>query len=139
MKNQERKPLVSVTAQDCEWQFFRAGGNGGQNQNKVNSGARCIHHPSGARGEARDSRDQRQNRVSAFERMASTSEFQTWLRLESARVLAGEQTIEAMIEKEVERQMHPKNLRFEYRSRVSNPDVWVEIESHSSPEEGGLE
>lgn len=51
-----RTLLFSVSANDCEMQTFRSGGKGGQHQNKVSSGVRFIHVPSGARGEARDAR-----------------------------------------------------------------------------------
>lgn len=65
-----RKLLFSVTLKDCEVQTFRAGGKGGQNQNKRDTGVRIIHHPSGARGEARDERSQLCNKRLAFKRMA---------------------------------------------------------------------
>ncbi len=55
----------SVTKADCEWQYFRAGGKGGQHQNKTSSGVRVIHHPSEARGESREERSQLQNRKAA--------------------------------------------------------------------------
>jgi len=75
------KTLVfTVTIKDCEQQFFRAGGKGGQNQNKRETGVRIIHHPSGARGEARDERSQEQNRKLAFRRMAESKEFQYWAK-----------------------------------------------------------
>jgi protein subunit release factor B len=57
-----RELVLSVTLKDCEVQTFRAGGKGGQNQNKRDTGVRIIHHPSGARGEARDERSQLQNK-----------------------------------------------------------------------------
>jgi protein subunit release factor A len=77
--------LFSVTKKDFVRQTFRSGGKGGQNQNKVESGVRLIHPPSGARGEARDSRDQKRNEISAFERLVATKQFQMWLRIEIAR------------------------------------------------------
>lgn len=81
----EKRLLFSVTKKDLIRQTFRSGGSGGQNQNKVESGVRFIHEPSGARGEARDSRDQKTNERSAFERMVATKEFQIWLKLEIAK------------------------------------------------------
>lgn len=63
--------MFSVTLKDCEVQTFRSGGKGGQNQNKRDTGVRIIHHPSGARGEARDERSQLQNKRLAFVRMAN--------------------------------------------------------------------
>ena len=65
-----RQLMFSVTMKDCELQTFRCGGKGGQNQNKRDTGVRIIHHPSGARGEARDERSQLQNKRLAFKRMA---------------------------------------------------------------------
>lgn len=65
-----RQLMFSVTLRDCEVQTFRSGGKGGQNQNKRDTGVRIIHHPSGARGEARDERSQLQNKRLAFKRMA---------------------------------------------------------------------
>jgi len=58
----ERELMFSVTLTDCDVQTFRAGGKGGQNQNKRETGVRIIHRASGARGEARDERSQLQNK-----------------------------------------------------------------------------
>lgn len=71
--------ILSVTIHDCEVQTFRAGGNGGQNQNKRDTGVRVIHHPSGARGESREERSQLQNKRKAFVRMTQTVDFRLWL------------------------------------------------------------
>lgn len=81
----EKHLLFSVTAKDFEIQTFRSGGKGGQNQNKVNSGVRLIHRASGARGEARDSRHQHQNRLAAFQRLLATPEWRGWHAMEVAR------------------------------------------------------
>lgn len=75
-----RQNILSVTIHDCEVQTFRAGGKGGQNQNKRDTGVRIIHPPSGARGEARDERSQLQNKRRAFLRMTQTPKFRVWLR-----------------------------------------------------------
>jgi protein subunit release factor B len=71
-----RTKILSVTTADCELQTFRSGGKGGQNQNKRDSGARYIHHPSGARGESREERTQWQNRKIAWRKMVESPTFQ---------------------------------------------------------------
>jgi protein subunit release factor B len=102
-----RRLVLRVTLKDCEVQHFRAGGKGGQNQNKRSTGARVIHHPSGARGEARDERSQLQNTRLAFRRMAESATFRAWVRMEGGRREA--------IEAEVERAMDPRHIRVEVR------------------------
>ena len=82
-----KRLLFSVTKKDLIRQTFRSGGKGGQNQNKVESGVRFIHPPSGARGEARDSRDQKHNERAAFERLAPSAKFNAWHKIECARLL----------------------------------------------------
>jgi hypothetical protein len=77
-----RKHVFSVTAKDLRIDTFRAGGKGGQNQNKVNSGVRITHDASGAVGESREHRDQLQNKKAAFKRMTESKEFQSWIALQ---------------------------------------------------------
>jgi protein subunit release factor A len=102
-----------VSLADCDVQTFRAGGKGGQNQNKRDTGVRVIHRASGARGEARDERSQLQNKTLAFERMLASPEFQRWVREGElpARVIAA-----------VEREMWPDRIRVE----VFVDGKWVE-------------
>lgn len=118
--------LFSVTASDCTWQFFCAGGNGGQHQNKTASACRCIHKESGSVGESRDCKSQWQNKKAAFERMAQSPKMQTWLKMEAGRrMVTGEEKRrrEAAIESAVERAMSPSNLKFE----VKQNGQWREI------------
>ncbi len=77
----KKTKLFSVTASDCQWDVFRGSGDGGQKRQKTSSGVRCTHPPSGAVGKATDSREQSQNRKTAFKRMSETPEFQSWLKL----------------------------------------------------------
>jgi protein subunit release factor B len=86
-----RQLAFSVTLADCTVQTFRAGGKGGQNQNKRETGVRIIHPPSGARGESRDERSQLQNKKLAWRRMSESKAFQAWCRKqvgEDARTIA---------------------------------------------------
>lgn len=115
----ERKPLVSVTKDDFELQTFRAGGKGGQGQNKRSTGVRLIHKASGARGEARDERSFDQNRKNAFSRLVETKEFKNWLKIETSRALGNE----VAIEEQVRRAMNPKNIRTEVKDDNGR---WVE-------------
>ncbi len=119
MASDSRKPLVSITSKDFEVQTFRAGGSGGQNQNKVNSGVRIIHKDSGARGEARDQRTFGQNRKNAFLRLTESATFKNWLKIETSRALGHE--IE--IEEQVRRAMDPRNIRVEVKDEKGR---WVE-------------
>ena len=102
-----RERVLHITKKDFVEQTFRAGGNGGQNQNKRDTGVRLIHPPSGARGEARDARTQAANRKAAFVRLVGSETFQRWLRIEHARA-CGE------LDRWVDDQMRPENLLVEY-------------------------
>jgi protein subunit release factor B len=55
---------------DSDLEFFIAGGPGGQHRNKVESGVRLVHRPTGVIVTATERRSQHANREVAFERMA---------------------------------------------------------------------
>jgi protein subunit release factor B len=59
---------------DCEVEFFIASGPGGQHRNKVETGVRLIHRPSGITVTATERRSQHANREMAFERTAERLE-----------------------------------------------------------------
>lgn len=112
--------MLSVTIDQCEVQTFRAGGPGGQNQNKRDTGVRVIHPPSGARGECREERSQLANKRRAFHRMACSPKFRVWL----ARELGGLAKLEAERLRAVEASMRPENIKVEVRSRRGGG--WIE-------------
>jgi protein subunit release factor A len=102
-----RTKMMTITIKDCTVQTFRCGGNGGQNQNKRDTGVRIIHPPSGARGESREERSQLQNKRTAFVRMAKSPEFNAWVRLRHAQITGD-------VEASVNEAMRPANLDIEY-------------------------
>jgi peptide chain release factor 2 len=57
---------VNIREEDLDWSFFRAGGKGGQNVNKVSTAVRLVHIPSKIVVEARTERYQEQNRKYAL-------------------------------------------------------------------------
>jgi ribosome-associated protein len=59
---------------DCDLEFFIAGGPGGQHRNKVETGVRLTHRPSGLVVAATERRSQSANRDAAYQRMAEKLE-----------------------------------------------------------------
>ncbi|GCE27460.1 peptide chain release factor [Dictyobacter alpinus] len=59
---------------DCDLEFFIGSGPGGQHRNKVESGVRLTHRPTGVVVTATERRSQHANRDVAFERMAARLE-----------------------------------------------------------------
>lgn len=61
---------LEALSRDCDEEFFIAGGPGGQHRNKVESGVRLTHRPTGFVVTATERRSQAANRRVALERMA---------------------------------------------------------------------
>jgi protein subunit release factor B len=102
--------LFSITKDDFIWEFFRAGGKGGQHQNKTDSACRCTHIDSGSVGESREERVQSQNRKIAFKRCISTDKFKLWHRMKCAELMSGE-----TVNQKLEKAMDNRNIITEVR------------------------
>jgi hypothetical protein len=110
------KPFLSIGKDEFEIHTFSAGGPGGQHQNTSNTGVRIIHRASGARGEARDSRSQHQNKQAALRRLVEDPKFTIWLNRQLWNKIKPEQ--------QVEQDIRPSNLKVEGKK----DGKWVPIE-----------
>lgn len=79
------KPAKALTAQDVRFEAFRAGGPGGQHQNKTESAVRAVHMASGLSVVAREERSQHRNKALALERIAALIKLQEDLAAITAR------------------------------------------------------
>lgn len=59
-------PDIEIKDEDLDWQFYRSGGHGGQNVNKVSTAVRLTHNPTGIVVTAQTERFQERNRQYAL-------------------------------------------------------------------------
>jgi len=113
----EKELLFSVTAKDCDWNYYRGSGKGGQKKNKTSNCARCTHRVSEAVGKSEKGRSKEHNRREAFLRMIETDKFKTWHRIEVARRLGDLEKIEKKVNQEM------KKIKIEVKSEDNK---WIE-------------
>ncbi len=77
----EEAPDIVIKDEDLQWEFFRSGGHGGQNVNKVSTAVRLIHKLTGITVTAQGQRYQGQNREYALKMLRA----KLWLLKEEER------------------------------------------------------
>ena len=118
-----RELLFTVTKRDCEWQFYRPSGHGGQHRDKTSNAVRVRHLDSGAVGICSDHRERDRNMKIAFRKMAESIIFKTWARMKAEEIMG----IQAEIERRVDEMMKEENLKVE----VFVDGSWVKEASRS--------
>jgi len=66
-----KKIEIEIKPEDLKWDFFRSGGKGGQNVNKVSTAVRLTHIPTGTIIECQEERFQGRNREKALQLLHS--------------------------------------------------------------------
>ena len=67
----EAQKVDGLKEADCRFETFRSGGKGGQNVNKVETGIRIVHIPTGIRVECTEERSQFLNKHKGLKRLAA--------------------------------------------------------------------
>lgn len=99
---------------ECRLETFRAGGPGGQHQNKAETGVRLTHLPTGITVTARESRSQHRNRKTALARLRAALEERA--RPETPRIPT------KVPKRERRQRLEEKRLRSEIKRKRRKPE-----------------
>ncbi len=139
--SESESPAVQIRSEDIEWDFFRSGGHGGQNVNKVSSAVRLRHLPSGIVVSSQKERDQSRNREIALKVLrAKLLAIEEEKKRESEMKLRGKHLTPGWGNQIRSYVLHPyhlvKDLRTDYEEADSDKvldghlDAFIESELH---------
>ncbi len=115
---------VQIKEDDLEWDFFRSGGHGGQNVNKVSTAVRLTHKPSGLVVTCSQERYQNQNRENALKILKA----KLWAKQEEDRVkmeknIKGEYVAPSWGNQIRNYVLHPYQLIKDTRTKIESGNV----------------
>jgi protein subunit release factor A len=108
-----KEKITILTKKDLDISYFVGSGAGGQNKQKNMTGVQLLHRETGARGRCSDTRSLDQNKRKAFKRLCETPKMKVWINAKIYEIRMGE-SMEAKIQRDVDKAMELKNLKFEY-------------------------
>ena len=106
--------IFSLTKKDFVIEWYSGHGAGGQKRNKTQNCCRIKHLESKTDAKGTEQRSREQNKKKAFLRLTSDPEFLKWLRIETARQCKNFTEEKIDVDKWVEEQLNPENLKIEY-------------------------
>ncbi len=123
---EEELSEIELKDDDLEWDFFRSGGSGGQNVNKVSTAVRVKHIPSGIIVECQEERYQGKNREKALKILKSKLYQNEQEKLaEEKKELKGEYKTPGWGNQIRNYVLHPYKLVKDLRTEIesTNPDL----------------